>query len=199
MPVKRKLPIFVGPAELALRVARATVVTRPATMVLMTTTCEHGIRLLRPRSALLAFIAVAAALGAASCSGDSDSDSFPGPWGSNTIRPAELVRELAGSDKPVVVCTGPPMMYRAGHVPGAVLHGPTSEPAVVSELTAWAAALPRSTNLVVYCGCCPIAHCPTLRPAWAALKGLGFTRLRVLALPENFGTDWAAKGYPVEQ
>jgi hypothetical protein len=26
---------------------------------------------------------------------------------------------------------------------------------------------------------------------------MGFERVRVLVLPENFGRDWAARGYPV--
>jgi hypothetical protein len=109
------------------------------------------------------------------------------------------VKELASADKPVVVCTAPPFMYRTGHVPGAVLHGPTMEPAVIRQLTGWAQALPRDTNLVIYCGCCPLAHCPNLRPAYTALKELGFSRLRILNLPENFGTDWADRGFPTER
>jgi hypothetical protein len=40
--------------------------------------------------------------------------------------------------------------------------------------------------------------CPNLRPAYQALKKLGFTQIRVLDLPTNFHTDWAEKGYPVE-
>jgi len=28
---------------------------------------------------------------------------------------------------------------------------------------------------------------------------MGFTRLRVLILPNNFGIDWVEKGYPVEK
>jgi thiosulfate/3-mercaptopyruvate sulfurtransferase len=131
--------------------------------------------------------------------GNSGTEDFPGPWGANVVSPDALVKELAGPDKPVVVCTGPPVMYRMGHVPGAILHGPTSEPSAVSELTAWAQSLPKNTSLVIYCGCCPIAHCPTLRPAYAALKDLGFTRLRVLRLPENFGTDWVDRGFPVQR
>ena len=52
---------------------------------------------------------------------------------------------------------------------------------------------------MIYCGCCPLAHCPNLRPAYTALKELGFSRLRILNLPENFGTDWADRGYPTER
>ncbi len=28
---------------------------------------------------------------------------------------------------------------------------------------------------------------------------MGFTRLRVLMLPNDFNTDWISKGYPVEK
>jgi thiosulfate/3-mercaptopyruvate sulfurtransferase len=148
---------------------------------------------------------VSAALAAtvATCGGDTTGAvSAAEPWGANTVKPADLVKELAGAsgaDKPVVVCTAPPFLYRVGHVPGAVLHGPASSPQVINELTAWAQGLPRTANLVVYCGCCPLEHCPNLRPAYHALKGLGFTRLRVLILPENFGADWVNRGYPVEK
>lgn len=121
------------------------------------------------------------------------------PWGSNVVSGAELAKELATADKPVVVCTAPPSMFRMGHIPGAVLHGPTSDPRAYDELTAWGRSLPRTSSVVIYCGCCPLAYCPNLRPAYNALKDLGFARLRVLVLPENFGTDWVDRGYPVER
>jgi thiosulfate/3-mercaptopyruvate sulfurtransferase len=146
-------------------------------------------------------MALAVLLLSAACSsgGSGAASDFSGPWGANVIQPADLVKELAGADKPVVLCTAPAVLYRTGHVPGAVLHGPTSSPAVIDELTAWAKALPRTTRIVIYCGCCPLAHCPNLRPAWTTLQALGFTNVRVLALPENFGVDWVAKGHPVER
>jgi thiosulfate/3-mercaptopyruvate sulfurtransferase len=137
---------------------------------------------------------------AAGCGNNAaESVSAAEPWGTNTMVAADLVKELATADKPVVVCTAPTFLYRTGHVPGAVLHGPASSPSGLDELAAWAKALDRSTNLVIYCGCCPLEHCPNLRPAYAALKGLGFKRLRVLVLPNNFGTDWVDRGYPVER
>jgi hypothetical protein len=51
----------------------------------------------------------------------------------------------------------------------------------------------------VYCGCCPLEHCPNLRPAFEALRAMGFTHLRALLLPTNFYTDWVKPGYPVEK
>jgi hypothetical protein len=157
----------------------------------------HG-RASRALAGLVVFAAAVLLSGA--CAGDSaDGEAAAEPWGAQTVRPADLVKELAGSDKPVVVCVAPPSMYSRAHIPAAVLHGPASEPAALAQLTAWAQPLPRTTRLVVYCGCCPVAYCPNLRPAFNALKGMGFTHLRVLVLPENFGTDWVERGYPVER
>ena len=121
------------------------------------------------------------------------------PWGTNTVTPAELLKELGAPDKPVVVCTALPSMYRMGHIPGAVLHGPGVSPAALQALTSWAQPLPRTTNLVIYCGCCPMRDCPNLRPAYSALKGLGFTTVRVLILADSFRADWIERGYPIER
>ena len=116
------------------------------------------------------------------------------------VQPADLVHELGQTaDKPVVVYVGPPFLYRQGHVPGALLHGAASTVEGLADLTQWARTLPQSTNLVMYCGCCPLADCPNLKPAFQALQPMGFTRLRVLTLPDNFATDWVQQGYPVEQ
>jgi len=158
--------------------------------------------MLRSNPGLL-IVAVVLTLALASCAGNTaGTASSSEPWGENTVKPAGLVAELAnasGADKPVVVCTAPPFLYRAGHVPGAVLHGPMTSPSVISELTAWAQPLPRSSNIVIYCGCCPMEQCPNIRPAYKLLRDLGFTRIRVLVLPDNFATDWVGRGYPVEK
>jgi len=152
----------------------------------------------RARIVAAALVAVAAA-----CTGDSSGAASSGwPWGTDAVSPADLAKELAnasGADKPVVVCTAPPFLYRVGHIPGAVLHGPASSPEGLNSLTAWAQPLPRSTKIVIYCGCCPLAQCPNLVPAYRALKGLGFTRVRVLPLETNFKTDWVDPGYPFER
>jgi thiosulfate/3-mercaptopyruvate sulfurtransferase len=124
------------------------------------------------------------------------------PWTpAQTIQPADLVKELGSatrSNRPTVVCVGFQALYRAGHVPGASFHGPASSPSGLDDLKAWAQTMSRSTNVVLYCGCCPMAQCPNLRPAFTALRNMGFTHVRLLMLPNNFATDWASKGYPVE-
>lgn len=123
----------------------------------------------------------------------------PDPWtGKQTVEPATLAKELRGpaSQRPVIVSVSPHALYLGGHIPGAVYEGPGMSSQAIDGLKAWAEHLPRSTNLVVYCGCCPLVHCPNLRPAFRALQSMGFTHLRALILPTNFYTDWYSKGYP---
>jgi thiosulfate/3-mercaptopyruvate sulfurtransferase len=123
------------------------------------------------------------------------------PWTiAQTVQPADLGKEI-GNPKtaPTVVFVGFKRLYSAGHIKGAQFHGTGGSEEGLKELTAWAAGLPRSTHLVIYCGCCPLEHCPNIRPAFKALEGMGFRNLRVLILPQDFATDWAGKGFPYDK
>ncbi len=122
------------------------------------------------------------------------------PWTpAQTVQPADLLKELGNSKSaPTVVFVGFRRLYASGHIKGAELHGPANTEAGLVELKTWASSLHRSTKLVIYCGCCPIDHCPNLRPAFSELHELGFTNLRVLILPTDFAVDWADKGYPFD-
>jgi hypothetical protein len=35
-----------------------------------------------------------------------------------------------------------------------------------------------------------------VQPAFEALRGMGFTKVKVLYIADNFGTNWVDKGYP---
>jgi len=134
---------------------------------------------------------------------ESPSEPQSDPWTSaQTVQPAALAKELADpkqSNRPTVVCVAPHVLYMGGHIPGASFHGPGMNPQGIDDLKAWAQKLPRSANIVVYCGCCPLDRCPNLRPGFSALRAMGFTHLRALLLPTNFYTDWVKPGYPVEK
>jgi thiosulfate/3-mercaptopyruvate sulfurtransferase len=120
------------------------------------------------------------------------------PWSSSqTLQAADLAGELAGKNgtPPTVVYVGFRTLFAGGHIPEASFHGTASTEQGLGELKKWADGLPRSTNLVIYCGCCPFEKCPNIRPAFTALNGMGFKKLRVLILPTNFATDWVGKGY----
>lgn len=122
------------------------------------------------------------------------------PWTlQQTVEPSALAKELTEKSprKPTIVCVGFHTLYEGAHIPGASFHGPASTPEGLADLRKWAQRLPRSTNLVLYCGCCPLAHCPNLRPAFQALRDMGFSRVRVLLIPKDFASNWVGAGYPV--
>jgi len=59
--------------------------------------------------------------------------------------------------------------------------------------------LPKDANIVIYCGCCPFADCPNVRPAFELLNQMKFTNHKLLNLSQNFKVDWLDKGYPVNE
>jgi hypothetical protein len=123
------------------------------------------------------------------------------PWNAaQTVQPSELLKELNGAkDSPIVLFVGFKRLYTAGHIQGAQYHGTGGSPEGLKEITAWADSLPRTSNLVIYCGCCPMERCPNIRPAYKQLASMGFTKLRLLILPNSFAQDWADKGYAYDK
>jgi hypothetical protein len=91
-----------------------------------------------------------------------------------------------------------PVLYRQRHIIHAEYAGPANSAEGIELLKKAAAKLQKNEEIVIYCGCCPMADCPNIRPAYSTLAELGFTHVKVLDLATNFHTDWVAKGYPVE-
>jgi thiosulfate/3-mercaptopyruvate sulfurtransferase len=160
------------------------------------------------RSAALFVIGISAALPLASVlqpaqSGTATQEKAADPWSSSQVlQAADFVHELAGAkgaDSPTIVYVGFRTLFEGGHVPEASFHGTASKEEGLAELKKWLATLPRSANLVIYCGCCPFDRCPNIRPAYKTLHEMGFTRVRVLVLPTSFAADWVEKGYPVQK
>ena len=123
------------------------------------------------------------------------------PWTkAESLEAPNLIKELNDpKSASTVVFVGFQRLYTAGHVKGAQFHGSGGNPDGLKELKSWAAAVPKTTDLVIYCGCCPMERCPNVRPAFTALRELGFGKLRVLVLPSSFEADWAEKGYPYDR
>jgi thiosulfate/3-mercaptopyruvate sulfurtransferase len=124
------------------------------------------------------------------------------PWTpQETAQPADFAKELRQEKDPypIVIYVGVRALYEGAHIPGAVFYGPGSTDQGLAELKKFAATLPKNSNVVLYCGCCPLEKCPNLRPAFTALKENGFARLRVLMLPTSFNADWVENGLPVHQ
>ncbi|MDQ2840587.1 MAG: rhodanese-like domain-containing protein [Acidobacteriota bacterium] len=140
-------------------------------------------------------------LSAVSCYAVFASETQPDPWPpADLIEPDSFAKQLPSKpDKLLVICVGFPVLYRAAHITGAVLAGPCSKPQGLTDLRKFAANLPHDRQIVLYCGCCPFAQCPNIRPAYTALHSMPFANLKVLHLPTNLHTDWILKGYPVEK
>ena len=121
--------------------------------------------------------------------------------GAQVISPEALKKLLAEpkGEKPMVLQVGFRTLFDQAHIPGSRYVGPASKPEGLAELKEHVQRLPRNKEVIIYCGCCPWHDCPNIRPAYRALKQMGFTRIKVLTLPTGFGVDWAGKGYPVEK
>ncbi len=108
------------------------------------------------------------------------------------IEPAALAQALlANKDIPVIYCVGPGVV-----IPHSIDIGMTKDQDNLKRFKAALDKVPRATDIVIYCGCCPFTHCPNVRPAITVLKEMKFTNFHLLDLPHNIKTDWIEKGYP---
>ena len=142
---------------------------------------------------LLLLIAASFAPGAVNPARAAETDVIPAAV---LVQPAELAAELK-STPPTILQVGFSKLYEQAHIPGAIYAGPGRTDEGMANLKAQAEKLPRDAPLVIYCGCCPWNRCPNMGAAYSTLKAMGFTKLRALYIADNFGKDWADKGYPV--
>ena len=118
------------------------------------------------------------------------------PWpSSQVISAADLARNLKGLDA-TILQVGFAKLYEVKHIPESIYAGPAARD--LEPLKKALAGVPKDREIVLYCGCCPWDHCPNMKPAYNLLKSLGYTKIKVMEIPNNFGADWADKGYPVE-
>ena len=115
------------------------------------------------------------------------------------IHPAELAAALQSgvAPKPLILQVGFRTLYAQAHIPGAEYAGAAGDEKGSQALRDRAGKLPKDAAMVIYCGCCPWSHCPNIGEAYAVLHALGFVKLKVLYIANDFGTDWVDKGYPV--
>jgi thiosulfate/3-mercaptopyruvate sulfurtransferase len=115
------------------------------------------------------------------------------------IQPADLAASLksASAPKPLILQVGFRKLYAQAHIPGSEYVGAAGEDAGLQLLRERAAKLSKDTAIVIYCGCCPWSHCPNIAAAYSALHAMGFTRVKVLYIADNFGDDWVKRDYPV--
>lgn len=159
-------------------------------------TCDmkNSFRSSRLHYAVTAIVAVASVLAMAARAQEAPAT----PWAAEQVtQPSELAATLSKSAKPVILQIGFQVLYSSKHIPGSIYVGPASTPEGLEALKKAVHSLPKTADIYVYCGCCPMDKCPNVRPAFATLKAMGFTHLHVIMLPTSFGKDWVAHGYPV--
>jgi rhodanese-related sulfurtransferase len=113
------------------------------------------------------------------------------------IQPVVLADILKKGNPPPLLQVGFSVMYSEAHIPGSIYAGPAGTEAGIEKLKAVVRNFDKSKPVVIYCGCCPWVRCPNVAGAYRTLMGLGFTQVQVLYIADNFGADWADKGYPV--
>lgn len=115
------------------------------------------------------------------------------PWSAqDLVEPATLAARLNSHEHnlPTILNIG-----AVEDIKGAYHIGPVNKPENLARLQSYARSLTTATPVIIYCGCCPFARCPNIRPAYLQLKKLGFTHVMVLNLRVNLKTNWIAKNY----
>ncbi len=130
----------------------------------------------------------------ASCNNSSGQN--PENWTSKQLmEPADLAAKLkANKDLPIIFSVGPGAI-----IPNSIDIGMVKDEKNLEKFKDQISKLPKSADILIYCGCCPYEHCPDVRPAIAALQSMKFTNYHLLNLPDNIKTDWINKGYPVNK
>jgi hypothetical protein len=117
------------------------------------------------------------------------------PWTvDQLLEPAELAADIKAGDVKT------PVIFNIGAVEdikGAKHIGAVNNAENLEKFKNALALLPKTTAVVIYCGCCPFAKCPNIRPAFLELQKAGFTNIKLLNLSTNLKTNWIAQGYPL--
>ena len=149
----------------------------------------------RRLGALVAAFAVAIAVAVPAWADHKPASSIPAQA---LVEPADVAASLAvpNQPKPLMLQVGCRKAYVQAHIPGSEYVGAASDDEGLTALRQRVAKLPKDSAILIYCGCCPWKKCPNIAAAYDALQALGFTHVKVMHIAEDFGTDWADKGFP---
>jgi hypothetical protein len=119
----------------------------------------------------------------------------PITWTSDQLmEPSDLSAAIkAEKNIPVIFSIGP-----AAIIPHSKDIGMIKDAENMKKFNDELVGLPKDTQIVIYCGCCPFEHCPNIRPAMQLLKDMKFTNYKLLDLPHNIKIDWINKGLPTQ-
>lgn len=118
------------------------------------------------------------------------------PWTADQLYdPTQLATLLKNpkAAKPIIINTG-----TMRNIKSALKFGPVSDYKGMEQFKEGVAKLDKNKEIVVYCGCCKLDHCPNIGPAFDHLKAQGFKKVKILNLKEDFVFEWTNKGYPMD-
>jgi hypothetical protein len=118
------------------------------------------------------------------------------PWRKDQLmEPSELAAILnnKSAHQPMIFSVG----FAAG-IKNSIVEGPARDSANLAKWKMQLQKIPKNTELVIYCGCCPFDHCPNVRPAFKVLNEMSFSNAKLLDLSHNIRVDWINKGYPTD-
>ena len=124
------------------------------------------------------------------------------PWTSSQVITTDKLHNILTDKKfhkPVVLMVGFDFLYDQGHIPGSIFAGTASNKAGLEKLKNTVKDYKKNQSIVIYCGCCPMNHCPNVRPAFKALKDMGYKNVQVLDIPKDFEHNWENRGYPTSK
>jgi hypothetical protein len=117
------------------------------------------------------------------------------PWTQQQLlEPAALAKTInnSKSPQPIIYCIGPEAVIK-----NSIQIGSAQNNNNLTKLKQQLSKLPKTANIVIYCGCCPFDICPNIRPASSLLNEMKFKNYKLLNLPHNIKVDWIDHGYPV--
>jgi thiosulfate/3-mercaptopyruvate sulfurtransferase len=118
------------------------------------------------------------------------------PWTQEQLMdPEKLVAILKDpkAKKPVIINTG-----TMRNIKTALKYGPVSDYKGFDQFKAESAKIGKDKEIVIYCGCCKMDHCPNIAPAFEHLQKNGYSKIKILNLKEDLVFDWVNKGYPMD-
>jgi len=119
------------------------------------------------------------------------------PWTADQLMEPQalvsIIQANKGNALPVILNIG-----SVEAIKGAITTAAVSEPDGFAELKKQLKDIKKDKLIVIYCGCCPLAKCPNIRPAFKELTAEGFTNIKVLDLKKNLQIDWVDKNYPMQ-
>jgi len=115
------------------------------------------------------------------------------PWNTNQlIKTEDLAYRISHNEDLLIFSIGPDNIIK-----GSYDIGPGEEEENLRGLKKVLENVPKEKEVILYCGCCPFAQCPNIRPAFAVLKEMGFEKPRLLDIPQNIKVDWLDMNYPI--